>query len=68
MTALLDFCPLLLLIAGLGWGYWQRLAGAKAERAKQDAERLKARTVADEIDDAVAGREPSENRERLKRW
>lgn len=42
--------------------------GASKERAKQDAERLEARTIADEIDDAVAGRETSENRERLKRW
>lgn len=52
----------------LGYGYQQRRAGAKGERAKQIEAEAKARTVADEIDDAVAGRSADENRERLKGW
>jgi len=47
---------------------WVRSSGAKAERQKQADERAKARTVADEIDDAVAGRAPAKNREELKKW
>jgi uncharacterized membrane protein YdjX (TVP38/TMEM64 family) len=45
-----------------------RVTGAKLERADQLAKEAKARDVADEIDDAVAGRSPGENRERLKQW
>ena len=42
--------------------------GARLERDKQaDAER-KARSIADAIDDAVAGRSPSANRDELKKW
>lgn len=56
------------ILAALGWGYSQRRAGAKTERAKQDAREAKARTIADEIDDAVAGRSPDENRKELGKW
>lgn len=56
------------VVGAIGWGFKQRLAGAKAERAKQAASEAKARDVADEIDDAVAGRTPEENRERLRKW
>jgi hypothetical protein len=52
----------------LGWGIAQRRSGAKAERAKQAAAEQKARTIADEIDDAVAGRTADENRKRLAKW
>jgi len=45
-----------------------RLAGAAKERAKLAAVEAKARTIADEIDDAVAGRAPAKNRKELKRW
>ena len=45
-----------------------RVDGAKLERAKQHEREAKARKVADEIDDAVAGRSPDANRERLKQW
>jgi len=38
-----------------------QLAGAAKERAKQSASEAKARTIADEIDDAVAGRAPANN-------
>lgn len=42
--------------------------GARLERAKQAEAERKARTIADEIDDAVAGRSPDANREELRKW
>jgi hypothetical protein len=45
-----------------------RLSGRRSERDRQAREEWKARDMADEIDDAVAGRSPGENRERLSRW
>lgn len=45
-----------------------RMDGAKLERAKQAAEEARARSIADEIDDAVAGRSPDENRKELSKW
>jgi len=72
MSALLSNPTLIALflaiIGGLGFGFHQRLAGAKAERNKRTEDRLKARDIADDIDDAVAGRAPATNREELKRW
>lgn len=66
---LADLWPILVAIVGaLGWGLHQRRAGAKAEQDKRAAERLKARTEADRIDDAVAGRDPHDNREELRKW
>lgn len=56
------------ILAALGYGYSQRRAGAKTEREKQQAEQRKARTIADEIDDAVAGRSPSEVEKELSKW
>lgn len=68
-TILADLWPILVAIVGaLGWGLRQRRAGAKSEQARRTAERLKARTEADRIDDAVAGRDPNANREELRRW
>mgnify|MGYP006198139693 CR=1 FL=1 len=52
----------------LGWGIYRERKGAAKERAKQAASEAKARDVADEIDDAVAGRSPDENRKELKSW
>lgn len=66
---LADLWPFIIAIVGaLGWGFHQRRAGAKAEQAKRAAERLKARTEADRIDDAVAGRDPDANRKELSKW
>ena len=56
------------LIAIVGAFMKGRISGAAKERAKRTEERLKARTIADDIDDAVAGRAPATNREELKRW
>lgn len=66
---LADLWPVLVAIVGaLGWGLHQHRAGAKAAQAKRADERLKARTEADRIDDAVAGRDPDANRDELRRW
>lgn len=45
-----------------------RLSGAERERNKQAASEAKARDIADEIDDAIAGRDPGKNRKDLKSW
>lgn len=76
MTALIAFIlgsPTILaiiggIVAALGFGYQQRRAGRKAERAKQDRARLETITEAQRIDEAIAGRDADENRERLGRW
>lgn len=57
-----------MLAMGAGLLFAARKSGAKAERARQAASEAKARTIADEIDDAVAGRTPEENRARLRKW
>lgn len=76
MTALLGFLlsnPTILaigaaIIGALGFGFQQRLAGAKAERNKQAADNAAAATEGQKIDDAVAGRAPDDNRGRLGKW
>lgn len=45
-----------------------RRAGAKAERAEQAQADAKARDVADDIEQAVAGNGPAKNRKELARW
>lgn len=45
-----------------------RLAGAKLERAKQQAEELRARDAAAEIQNDIGALPPDIARERLKRW
>ena len=75
MTALLSLLnsPTILAILGgiilaIGALFKGRIDGAAKERAKRTEERLKARDIADDIDDAVSGRAPATNREELKRW
>jgi len=59
-----------LLAAGAGLGFlWSAYSkGKAAERAKQIAADAAAATEASKIDDAVAGRAPDDNRERLGKW
>lgn len=45
-----------------------RSDGKGMEKTRQKDESVAARSVADEIDAAVAGREPAKNRERLGKW
>lgn len=69
LAVLGKFWPVILAGFGaLAWGFRQRRAGANAERAKQAAREAKARGVADEIEDAIAGRSPEENRKELRKW
>jgi hypothetical protein len=76
MTALLAFLfsnPTIIaigaaIIGALGFGFQQRLAGAKAERNKQAQADANSATEGQKIDDAVAGRAPDDNRGRLGKW
>lgn len=45
-----------------------RVTGARAERDRRAAERLKSMTEAQKIDEAVAGRDPADNRKELGKW
>ena len=56
---------ILAVLAALWYG---RRSGAAAERKRQADDGRKAKTVADEIDDAIAGRSPDANREELRKW
>lgn len=56
------------IIAALGWGFHQRLAGASAERARQAAAETAARDIANQIQNDI-GALPSETaRKELKSW
>lgn len=45
-----------------------RVTGARAERDRRAAERLKSISEAQKIDEAIAGRDPDKNREELGKW
>ena len=73
MIALLLSNPLIVAIFGgvvavIVAFFGGNVRGSRRERDKQAAERLKARKEADEIEDAIAGRSPEENRQRLRKW
>lgn len=69
LALLAQFWPYVVGAAGVLFALWKaRQSGARAERAKQARAEQKARDIADEIDDAIAGRSPSSNRSELKRW
>lgn len=69
MNLLLQFLPYILggLVA-MGGAFGLIKVGQRRAEAKQARERLAARTIADEVDDAVAGRAASANRDALKQW
>jgi hypothetical protein len=56
------------LIGAIGWGFRQRLAGAKAERNKQAAEEAKARDVADQVDNDIGALPADKVKDELKTW
>ncbi|MER8560202.1 hypothetical protein [Mesorhizobium sp. M0578] len=56
------------VVGGLGLYVAGGINRAKKERAKQDAERLAARTEADKIDQAVAGMSDAEVLKEQARW
>lgn len=70
MTALLlQFWPYILAgIAALAALFKYRSGIIKAERAKQDRARIEAMTEAQKIDEAIAGRDPDENRKEFGTW
>lgn len=63
---------LIYVIAGalgvLGVYFKGRSDGKGVEKFRQTEANTTAKSVADEIDAAVAGREPQTNRERLSKW
>ncbi|MER9655693.1 ABC transporter permease [Mesorhizobium sp. M0152] len=56
------------IIAGLGWGVRQRLAGERTERARQAALEAAARDVADEVQNDVGALPAAAARKELKSW
>lgn len=65
--------PTILAIAGaifgaLGYGWQQRRAGAKAEKAKQAVREAEAREAADKIDRQIDAMHPDKVKEELSRW
>ncbi|MDX8482668.1 ABC transporter permease [Mesorhizobium sp. VK24D] len=76
MTALLSFLsgnPAILgvlasFIGALGWGFHQRLAGAKAERARQAAGEAAARDIADQVDNDIGALPADAVKKELKSW
>ncbi|WP_192242992.1 ABC transporter permease [Mesorhizobium silamurunense] len=76
MTALLSFLsgnPAILgvlasLIAALGWGFHQRLAGAEVERDRQAASEASARDVADQVDNDIGALPAGAVKKELKSW
>lgn len=68
-SALLTLLPYILAGIAALFGAWRIFAaGQNREKAKQVMREAKARSEADEIEDAVAGRTAEENRKRLKGW
>ncbi|ANT51237.1 hypothetical protein [Mesorhizobium amorphae] len=76
MTALLSFflgnptisALLASVVAALGWGLHQRLAGASAERARQAAKEAAARDIADHVDNDIGALSADTVRKELKSW
>ncbi|MBB6412199.1 hypothetical protein [Mesorhizobium sangaii] len=70
MGALLgQLWPYLLAMGAALAGLWSAYAKGKAsQKARQDAADAAARSQAQKIDDAVAGRTPDDNRGRLAKW
>ncbi|MDX8462960.1 ABC transporter permease [Mesorhizobium humile] len=56
------------LVGALGWGFHQRLAGARAERSKQAGAEALARNVADQVDNDIGALPVAAVRKELKSW
>ncbi|RWI44518.1 MAG: ABC transporter permease [Mesorhizobium sp.] len=76
MTALLSFLagnPAILgvlasFIAALGWGFHQRLAGARAERDRQAADEAAARDITARVDNEIGALPAGAVKKELKSW
>lgn len=56
------------IIGALGFGFQQRRAGAKAEKAKQAAAETKAINSAKQVQDQVDAMKPDDARKELREW
>jgi hypothetical protein len=56
------------LVGALGWGFHQRLAGARAERDKQAQAEAAARTLADQVDNDIGALPAQAIKKELKSW
>lgn len=56
------------LVAAVAWGFQQRMAGAKAERAKQEAQEARARDIADQVQNDVGALPTDAARKELGTW
>ena len=76
MTTLLSFLsgnPAILgvlasFIAALGWGFHQRLAGARAERDRQAASEAAARDITAQVDNDIGALPAGAVKKELKSW
>jgi hypothetical protein len=56
------------IVGGLGFGFQQRLAGAKAERAKQATAEAAARDIADQVQNDIGALPADAARKELRSW
>ncbi|MDG4883015.1 ABC transporter permease [Mesorhizobium sp. WSM4884] len=56
------------VIAALGWGLHQRLAGARAERARQTEAEAATRALADQVDNDIGALPAGAVKKELKSW
>ncbi len=56
------------IIGALGFGFQQRLAGVKAERARQAAAEAVARDIADQVQNDIGALPADQARRELKSW
>lgn len=76
MSALLSFLlgnPTVLgigaaILAALGWGVRQRLAGERSERARQAAAEAAAHDIADQVQNDIGALPAATARKELKSW
>ncbi|MET2825874.1 ABC transporter permease [Mesorhizobium shangrilense] len=56
------------IVGGLGFGFQQRLAGAKAERVRQAAVEAAARDIADQVQNDIGALPADAARKELRSW
>lgn len=56
------------ILAAFGWGVRQRLAGERAERARQAATETEARAIADQVQNDIGALPSAAARKELKSW
>ncbi|UDL89519.1 ABC transporter permease [Mesorhizobium sp. PAMC28654] len=56
------------IVGGLGFGFQQRLAGAKAERVRQATAEAATRDIADQVQNDIGALPADAAREELRSW